>query len=135
MIDHPPVDCRGMLSQDIAACLMDLCQEDGLRDMMVRITLKNVNRAAYRGLDQGRINRLGSSALYFKIRPEFEDEEEHLGRPVDRCTLQEEFSLYLDQESGGGRISAAIRSDVRAYGSEVMERAVSVRRREPIDAS
>ena len=135
MIDHPPVDCKGMLSQDIAACLMDLCQEDGLRDMMVRITLKNVNRAAYRGLDQGRINRLGSSALYFKIRPEFEDEEEHLGRPVDRRTLQEEFSLYLDQESGGGKIPAAIRSDVRAYGSEVMERAVSVRRREPIDAS
>lgn len=135
MKDHSAIDCRGMRSQEIAECLMELCQKDDIRDKMVRITLKNVNRAAYRSMDQSRLNRLGSSALYFKIRPQFEDEEEHLGRPVDRRTMEEEFSLYLDQESGPSRIPAAIKDDVCSYGSQIMKRAVSARHREMLDAS
>jgi hypothetical protein len=114
---------------------MELCQEDDFQDMMVRITLKNVNRAAYRSIDQSRLSRLGSSALYFKIRPEFADEEEHLSRPVDRRTLEEEFSFYLEQEAGQSRIAAAIKSDVLSYGSMIMKRAVSARQREMLDAS
>ena len=135
MIDHPAIDCSGMLSQDIAGCIMDLCPEEAVRNMMVRITLKNVNRAAYRSIDQGRLSRLGSSALYFKIRPEFEDEKEHLSIPADRRTLEEEFSLYLEQESGGGRIPAAIKGDVCSYGSQIIKRAVIARHRETMDAS
>lgn len=135
MKDYPAIDCSGMRSQEIAGCLMELCQEDDFQDMMVRITLKNVNRAAYRSIDQSRLSRLGSSALYFKIRPEFADEEEHLSRPVDRRTLEEEFSFYLEQEAGQSRIAAAIKSDVLSYGSMIMKRAVSARQREMLDAS
>jgi DNA repair exonuclease SbcCD nuclease subunit len=135
MIDHPAIDCSGMLSQEIAGCLMDLCHEDEIRDKMVRITLKNVNRAAYRSIDQSRMSRLGSSTLYFKIRPEFADEEEHQEKPVDRRTLQEEFSLYLGQEAERCRMPAAIRDDVRSYGLQIMKQAVSARHREMLDAS
>ena len=135
MKDYPAIDCSGMRSQEIAECLMELCQEDDIRDMMVRITLKNVNRAAYRSIDQSRLSRLGYSALYFKIRPEFADEEEHLSRPVDRRTLEEEFSLFLEQEAGQSRIAAAIKSDVLSYGSKIMKRAASAKHREMLDAS
>jgi len=135
MKDHPAIDCSGMESQEVAECLMELCREDDIRDMMVRITLKNVNRAAYRSLDPVRLSRLGSTALYFKIRPEFEDEKEHLGRQVDRRTLEEEFSLYLEQQSGRGRIAEAIKGEVCSYGSQIIKRAVSARRREMLDAS
>ena len=99
MIDHPAIDCSGMRSEEIAQCLLELCHEDEIRDRMVRITLKNVNRAAYRSIDQTRLNQLGASALYFKIRPEFLDEEEHFERSIDRRTLHEEFSGYLEEES------------------------------------
>ena len=135
MKDHPAIDCSGMESQEVAECLMELCREDDIRDMMVRITLKNVNRAAYRSLDPVRLSRLGSTALYFKIRPEFEDEKEHLGKQVDRRTLEEEFSFYLEQQSGGGRIAAAIKGEVCSYGSQIIKRAVSASHREGLDAS
>ncbi len=88
MIDHPDVDCRGFSSEEIAECLLDLCQEEQIKDKMIRITLTNVNRSAYRSIDQGRLNRLGASALYFKIRPEFQDEEEHTGRWIDRDCMR-----------------------------------------------
>lgn len=127
MIDHPGADCQGFSSEEIAECLMDLCPEDEIRDRMVRITLKNVNRAAYRSLDQGRINRLGSSALYFKIKPEFCDEQELIERPVDRQMLHDEFAGYMNEEAAQDLIPKAIRDDVVFYGSELMKKAVASR--------
>jgi hypothetical protein len=135
MIDHPAIDCSGMRSEEIARRLEDLCLEDEIRDEMVRITLKNVNRAAYRSIDQTRLNKLGASALSFKIRTEFADAEEHFERPVDRRALHEEFSGYLREESSREKIPARIRDDVVAYGSEIMKKAVSARHKEDLDAS
>jgi DNA repair exonuclease SbcCD nuclease subunit len=135
MIDHPAIDCSGMRSEEIAQCLIKLCHEDEIRDEMVRITLKNVSRAAYRSIDQTRLNQLGASALYFKIRPEFLDDEEHFERPVDRRTLHEEFSGYLVEESSRELISAKIKDEVVAYGSEIMKKAVLARHKEALDAS
>ena len=135
MIDHPAIDCSGMRSEEIAQCLIKLCHEDEIRDEMVRITLKNVSRAAYRSIDQTRLNQLGAAALYFKIRPEFLDDEEHFERPVDRRTLHEEFSGYLVEESSRERISAKIKDEVVAYGSEIMKKAVLARHKEALDAS
>ena len=134
MIDHPAVDCTGMCSQDIAGCLLDLCSEEEVRDRMVRITLKNVNRAAYRNIDQGRLSRLGASALYFKIKPEFLDEDNRIGRPVDRLKLDEEFTGFMKEESYQELIPKAIKEDVVAYGSEVMRKAVQTGK-ETLDAS
>ncbi|MCX6672410.1 MAG: exonuclease SbcCD subunit D [Methanothrix sp.] len=135
MIDHPAIDCSGMRSEEIAQCLLELCHVDEMRDRMVRITLKNVSRGAYRSIDQGRLSRLGASALYFKIRPEFADVEEHFERPVDRRTLHEEFSGYLEEDSSQELIPARILDDVVAYGSEIMKKAVLARHKEALDAS
>lgn len=135
MIDHPAIDCSGMRSEEIAQCLMQLCPEDEIRDEMVRITLKNLSRAAYRSIDQTRLNRLGASALYFKIRTEFADVEEHFERPVDRRTLHEEFSGYLTEESSRELIPGRIKDEVVSYGSEIMKKAVLARHKEALDAS
>ena len=135
MMDHPAIDCSGMRAEEIAECLMELCHEDEIRDRMVRISLRNVNRAAYRSIDQGRLSRLGASALYFKIRPEFLDEEEHFERSIDRRTLHEEFSGYMAEESSKELIPPKIKDDVVVYGSEIMKKAVLARRKEALDAS
>jgi DNA repair exonuclease SbcCD nuclease subunit len=135
MIDHPAIDCGGMRSEEIAQCLMQLCSADEFRDEMVRITLKNLSRAAYRSIDQTRLNKLGASALYFKIRTEFADAEEHFERPVDRRTLHEEFSGYLREESSRELMPARIKNEVLAYGSEIMKKAVLARHKEALDAS
>ncbi len=135
MIDHPAIDCSGMRSEEIAQCLQELCREDEISDKMVRITFANLNRAAYRSIDQTRLNKLGASALYFKIRTEFADVEEHLERPVDRRALHEEFSGYLREESSQELIPEKIKDEVVAYGSGIMKKAVLARHKEELDAS
>jgi len=135
MIDHPAVDCSGMTSEDLAECLLDLCHKEDISDRMVRITLMNVNRAAYRSIDQGRLNRLGSDALYFKIRPEFVDDQKRVERPVDRLRLHEEFARFMTEEASQELIPEKIKDEVVAYGSQLMKKAVLTRDREAMDAS
>jgi hypothetical protein len=124
-----------MCSEEIAECLLDLCGEEEVRDRMVRITLKNVNRSAYRSIDQGRLNRLGASALYFKIKPEFLDKEDRIDRPVDKLRLHEEFAGFMEGEAFRELIPKVIKEDVVAYGSEIMRKAVEARNKETFDAS
>jgi DNA repair protein SbcD/Mre11 len=135
MIDHTDVDCSGFSSEEIAQCLMDLCQEEEIKDKMIRITLTNVNRSAFRSIDQGRLNRLGASALYFKIKPEFLDEVEKNYRPVDRRRLNEEFARFMEDEACSDRISVSIKEEVTAYGSELLKKAVLSENSETFDAS
>ena len=135
MIDHPAIDCKGKNSEEIAECLLELCHEDEVRDRMVRITLKNVNRAAYRSIDQGRLNRLGTTALYFKIRLEFLDEEEHIERPVDKMSLHLEFAGFMEEKASQDQIPKTIKDEVVNYGSELMKKAVLARHKEALDAS
>lgn len=127
MIDHPGVDCSGMSSEEIAEKIMDLCDREKIRDKMVRISLKNVNREAYRSIDLSKLNRLGAPALFLKIKPEFADEHEMVERPVDRLKLHEEFARFMEDEASQGRIPGAIKGDVVAYGSELMKKAVLAR--------
>ena len=135
MMDHPAIDCRGLHSEEIAESLLELCQEDEVRDRMVRITLKNVNRAAYRSIDQGRLIRLGTTALYFKIRLEFLDEEEHIERPVDRTSLHLEFAGFMEEKASLDLIPKTIKDEVVNYGSELMKKAVLAKHKEALDAS
>jgi hypothetical protein len=118
------VDCAGLSSEEIAERLMDLCEGDQVKDKMVRVVLKNVNRAAYRSIDQGRINRLGAPALYLKVRAEFADEQERFERPVDRLRLHEEFARFMEDEAASNRIPNAIKNEVVGYGLKLMKRAV-----------
>ena len=134
MIDHPPMDCNGMRSDEIAEIIMDLCHEDEILDRMVRINLKNVNRAAYRSIDQGRLNRLGGAAIYFKIRLDFCDEEDRIERPVDRRMLHVDFAGFLGERRSANLIPETIKDEVVSYGTEIMKKAVLARQKETTDA-
>ena len=135
MIDHPPIDCSGMRSDEIAECIMNLCHEDDIIDQMVRINLKNINRAAYRSIDQGKLNLLGASAIYFKIRLDFCDEEERIERPVDRKMLHLEFAGFMEERHSSNLIAQTIKEEVMSYGTQVMRKAVLARQKETVDAS
>ena len=99
MIDLPPIDCSGMSSSELAEELFDLCDPEEIRDRIIRINLKNVQRSAYRNLNHVRLNKLSSTALYFKIKVEYEDEKEQADAPVDSIRLHEEFVKFLEDEA------------------------------------
>ncbi len=136
MVDYPAVDCSGLSSEEISERLMGLCDGDEVRDKMVRITLKNMSREAYKRIDPGRLSKLGASALHLKIKAEFVDEHERVERPVDRLRLHEEFAGFMEKEASKNLIPKAIKDDVMVYGSDLIKRAVLERNRdrEALDA-
>ena len=94
MVDCPAVDCSGWSSEEIAEELLSLSGD--IKDKIVRINLRGVNRAAYRNINQSRLNRIGAQALHLKIRVEYDDVEERSARPVDSLRLHEEFARFLE---------------------------------------
>ena len=85
--------------------------------------------------EEARFNRLGTTALYFKIRLEFLDEEEHIERPVDRTSLHLEFADFMEENASLDLIPKTIKDEVVNYGSELMKKAVLARHKEALDAS
>jgi len=134
MIDRPSIDCSEMSSSELAEVLLDLCEPEEIRDRIIRINLKNVQRSAYRNLNHVRLNRLSSTALHFKIKVEYEDEKELVDAPVDSIRLHEEFVKFLEDEAIRGSISQGIKDEVTAYGSDLLKKAVAAHVTEALDA-
>lgn len=136
MIDQPCIDCSGMSSSELAEVLLNLFDPEEIRDRIIRVNLKNVNRSAYRNLNHVRLNKLSSTALHFKIKVEYEDE---MGKDdavsVDTIRLHEEFVKFLEDEAIRGGISKRIKDEVTAYGSELLKRAVATHVTGALDAS
>lgn len=133
MIDYPVADCTGLASEDIAEILIELCNKDEIKDKMVRINLMNVNRAAYRNIDQTRLNKLGAPALVLKFKVDFADDEGRRDDPIDRFKLHEEFEKFLEYDAALDLIPRSIKDDVTTYGTGLIKNAVSSRNMETLD--
>jgi DNA repair exonuclease SbcCD nuclease subunit len=135
MFDHPPIDCSGFSSKELAEKLLNLCDEEEIKDKIIRINLVNVSKAAFKGLDQSNKAKLGSSALFLKIKVEYIDEKDKYDKQLDSTRLDEAFSRFLDEESQKDRIRKAITNDVVAYGTDVMKKAALVHNTRSLNAS
>lgn len=135
MIDHPSIDCSGMSSAELSKVLLDICDAEEIKDQILRINLENVSRSAYRNLNHASLNKLTSTALYFKIKVEYDDEKERVDVPVDSLMLHEAYVKFLEDEASRNLISKAIKDDVMTYGSNLLKRAVAAHNSEALDAS
>ncbi len=130
MIDHPPLDCSDMRSEEIIEGMEDLCEE--MEEKMVRLNLTNVSRGAYRRIDQSRINRLASRAIHLKIRVEYDDEAPAPQRvKVDALGIPEEFGRFIKEEGG---LSPNMARDVMEYGTALFREIVAANQTEALDA-
>lgn len=134
MIDCPAVDCSGLSSEEIAGELMGICGDGAIEGKIVRINLKNVNKAAFRNISQARINKLSASAVYLRIKVEYADEQARSSEPVDSLRLHEEFVRFLEEEAARDAIPKAIKDDVVAYGSKLIRKAAAAHRTEALNA-
>jgi DNA repair exonuclease SbcCD nuclease subunit len=133
MVDCPAVDCSGWSSEEIAEELLSLSGD--IKDKIVRINLRGVNRAAYRNINQSRLNRIGAQALHLKIRVEYDDVEERSAKPVDSLRLHEEFARFLEIEASRDAIPKTIKEEVIAYGTDLIKDAMAVQNSEALNAS
>ena len=114
---------------------MELCDPEVIKDKIVRVNLTNVDRSAYKNVNQASINRLISPALYLKVRVDFAEEKERRDRePIDRFSLQSEFEKFMEAEISRGLIPKSIKEDLVAYGSDLVKKAVSSGNTEALDA-
>lgn len=135
MADLEPLDCSGLSTEMISERLMELCDPGVIKDKIVRVNLTNVDRSAYKNVNQASINRLISPALYLKVRVDFAEEKERRDRePIDRFSLQSEFEKFMEAEISRGLIPKSIKEDLVAYGSDLVKKAVSSGNTEVLDA-
>jgi len=98
MIDYPPIDCSGFSTLDLSEQLLSLCDDEKIKDKIVRINLKNVSRAVFKGLDQSYKARWDSSALFLKIKVEYSDDKNKNEIQLDSTRLDESFSNFIQDE-------------------------------------
>jgi exonuclease SbcD len=134
MINHPPIDCIGLSSLEIKEKLIEICDRDIFQNRIVRVNLKNVNRAAYKNIDQATLNRLKAAALHLDIKAEFQDEQKRKTEPIDRFSLQIEFAKFLEEEGVRKIIPQAIKDEVVTYGTSLLNEAVVLENSEALDA-
>jgi hypothetical protein len=77
---------------------------------------------------------MGASAVYLKVRAEFEEEQERIERPLDRLRMHEDFGRFLDSEAARGLIPPALKSEVSIYGSKLLREAVEAKNAEALHA-
>jgi DNA repair protein SbcD/Mre11 len=135
MIDHSPIDCNGLSSTDIAEKLLSLCDKEEIRDKIIRINLKNVARDAFKSIDQSNITRLGSSALYFKIKVEYIDEKDENNAQLDSTRLDEEFARFLEDDSSRNSLPKALKDEIFVYGTGVIKKAIAMHNTGTLNAS
>lgn len=126
MVDHPSIDCNGLSSIDIAEKLLALCDKEEIKNKIIRINLENVSRPAFKNIDQSKISRLGSSAIYLKIKVKYVDEKDENDVQLDSTKLDEEFAKFLDKESSQNPLPTAIREEIIIYGTNVMRKAITM---------
>lgn len=135
MIDHPPIDCNGFSSKDLAEELLNMCRDEEIKDKIVRINLKNVSRVAFKEFNQSNKAKWGSSALYFKIKVDYSEDKNKDDVQLDSMRLDESFSRFLEAESQENRIQKAIAKDVISYGTELMKKVISIHNVRRLNAS
>ncbi|VVB65096.1 DNA double-strand break repair protein Mre11 [uncultured archaeon] len=134
MTDCTALDCSGLSSEEIAEELLGLCGDGAIEGKIVRINLTNVNKAAYRSINQSWLNRLCTSALYLKIKVEYADEKESQTEPMDSLRLHEEFVRLLEEEATKNAIPKVIREEVMAYGTGLIKKVATKHNTEVLNA-
>ncbi|HOT06037.1 MAG: DNA double-strand break repair protein Mre11 [Methanosaeta sp. PtaB.Bin039] len=128
MVDCQPISCSGLSSAEVMEEIEGLAGEiDG---KIIRITLRDISRPVFRGLNQSRLNRIAASAVYMKVRPEFPDQPAPAREGVDMLGLEEEFERFLQ----GEQVRTGLFEEVRSYGRGLLKEAEEARRTEGINA-
>lgn len=135
MFDYPPIDCTGLSSSEIKDELLALCDKEVIKDNIIRINLKNVTKEAFKSIDQSKIMRLGSSALHFKIKVGYVDENDEDSLQLDSKRLDEEFSKFLEEESAANSIPKLLKEDIIFYGTGLLRKAIAMHNSGTLNAS
>jgi DNA repair exonuclease SbcCD nuclease subunit len=135
MFDYPPIDCTGLSSSEIKEELLALFDKEVIKDNIIRINLKNVTKEAFKSIDQSKIMRLGSSALHFKIKVGYVDENDEDSLQLDSKKLDEEFSKFLEEESSANSIPKLLKDDIIFYGTSVLRKAIAMHNSGTLNAS
>ncbi|MDD1742547.1 MAG: exonuclease SbcCD subunit D [Methanotrichaceae archaeon] len=135
MVNYQPIDCIGLSSTEIKDRLMEICDRDAILNKIVRVNLKNVNRIAFKNIDQASLNRLRAMALHLDVKVDFQDDQYRRVEPIDKSKLHEEFAEFLEEEGVRERIPQTIKDDVIDYGSNVLKKAVTIDNTEALNAS
>ncbi len=112
MADLEPIDCAKMDERVVMSSIEERLQN--LDGKIVRLTLKNLDRSASRGLDFKKIKEMGNKALHFEVRYGMNSLEKQAIEHTGIGNLEEEIRDFwvrkgLDDERGDKLLKLALR--------------------------
>ncbi len=97
MLDLGNIDCLNLSADEITNEIIRKFMESEIKDKIVRINLKRINRGKFKGLDWNRIKSASSHALHFEISYEFYEIEQELKGKSRIGSLVDEWKEYISK--------------------------------------
>ena len=130
------IECDELSAEEIMAELQSKCDNEGIKDIIVRIKLDNISRSTFRNLNRSQINKFMSDALYFELFPKYLGESVvKTGETVDTSKIPEEFERFISDEIQRDRVPRTIQRDVANYGKDLIQKIIQARTTEVLDAA
>lgn len=95
MVDLPQIECMHLEPHEIEAEILKACREYPMDGKVVRLSLRNIRRSAFKALAWHKIKRASSPALHFEIDYQFLETEHELERSHRIGSLVDEWREYV----------------------------------------
>lgn len=95
MLDLPQIDCMHLEPNEIETEILKACEKYPIEGKIVRISLQNIRRSAFKALAWHRIKRASSRALHFEIDYRFFETEHEMERSHRIGSLVDEWKEYI----------------------------------------
>jgi DNA repair protein SbcD/Mre11 len=130
------IECDRLSAEEIMAELQSKCDNEDIRDSIIRVKLDNILKSTFRNLDSTKINKFRSEALYFELFPKYLGESVvKTGETIDHNMLPDEFEKFISDEIQRDRVPRTIQEDVTSYGKDLIRKITQLHNTEVLDAS
>jgi len=119
MIDMGVIDCSSLSSEEITKKIMDMLSDIEPKEKILRLLLKKIDRAIYRGIDFDLIKKVSSSALYFELSYETAEHAHELAGKESIGTLVDEWREFVSKISIDKKVKEEVEKLALSYLSEV----------------
>lgn len=130
--DYRPINCSGLLSEDILSEIFKQCKSRDIENKIVRLNLINVDRNQYKKINLSMLNELRNRCIDLKITHRFE-EKEMTDKQINILNLSGEFAKYITEELATKSFNKEMKDKIINYGTNLMSEVEKARNTEVLN--
>jgi DNA repair protein SbcD/Mre11 len=121
MLDLKPVDATGMDPEALLHRLRQALQAQSLESAVVRLRVRNAERASAKALDTAALEEAAKAAFQFSLHVDVRQESGAVQAPAGLGHLDDEFAAFLEQRAVSGFDKDRLRAEALRLLAEARE--------------